>query len=180
MSGESYVEFAGLTAEAVRLIEGLRRSPSDTKSEILVRALTPLQKIVAKPFLADGRKLLDYKEGIRLPVGEKLYLFLSRGAKYEGKPDAVAEIREDGFYMDGKLIEPSHGRPFQPAMEIVQNRKKHFSKTNGGTVSLSSIRKWCVFREGKFVSLEELKDPALKRTRGGKIGLEEALVQLGL
>ncbi|UVC19374.1 hypothetical protein [Mesorhizobium onobrychidis] len=154
----------------MRLIEGLRRSPSDTKSEILVRALSPLQE-AAKP-AADGRKVFDYKEGIRLPVGEKLYLFLSRGAKYAGKPDAQGEIRQDGFYMDGKRIEPSHGRPFQPAMEIVQNRKKHFSKTNGGTVSLSAISKWCVLRNGKFTSLRELKDPALKRTRGKRMDLD--------
>ncbi|MER8374453.1 hypothetical protein [Mesorhizobium sp. M0488] len=71
--------------------------------------------------------------------------------------------------MDGKRIEPSHGRPFQPAMEIVQTKKKHFSKTNGGTVSLSAIRKWHVFRDGKFVMLDELKNPELKRTRGKKL-----------
>lgn len=179
MAGEVHVEFAGLTAEAVRLIEGLRQSPDDTKSSILVRALTPLQKVVkpAKP-AAPGREYIDYKEGIHLYVGEKVFLFLSRGAKYEGKPDAEAEIRKDGLYMGGKRIEPSHGRPFQPAMEIVQTKKKHFSKTNGGTVSLSAIRKWCVFRDGKFISLEELKDPALKRTRGQKMDL--TLEDLGL
>ena len=164
MTSESYVEFAGLTADAVRLIEGLRKSPDDTKSQILVRALTPLQKTLAKPSAPD-KKYFDYKEGIRLPVGEKLYLFLTRPAKYARTPDAVGEIREDGFYMDGKLIPPSHGRPFQPAMELVQTRKKHFSKARGGTVSLSAIRRWCVERDGEYVMLADLKDPALKRTR---------------
>ncbi|WP_442577832.1 hypothetical protein ACSBOB_20000 [Mesorhizobium sp. ASY16-5R] len=169
MTTESYVEFAGLTAEAVRLIEGLRRSPDDTKSQILVRSLTPLQKAPAPA--ASSAKLIDYKEGIRLPVGEKLYLFLAEADKNEGKPDAEGEIRADGFYMDGKLVPPRKGRPFQPAMEKVQNRKKHFSKKNGGVVSLSSIRQWCVKRDGRFVTLEELKDPDLKRTRGPKLNL---------
>ena len=177
---ESYVEFAGLTAEAVRLIEELRQSPADTKSQILVRALTPLQRTVARPVPGNGQ-FVDYKEGIVLPVGEKVYLFLSRGAKLEGKPDAVGEVRLNGLFMDGKFIATSPGRrPFQPGMKIVQNRKKLFSKTNGGTVSLSALRQWCVLRDGKFVTLEELKDPALKRTRGGKIGLEQALKDLDL
>ena len=177
---ESYVEFAGLTAEAVRLIEELRQSPADTKSQILVRALAPLPKKAPSPDIL-GQKLIDYKEGIRLPVGEKTYLFLSRSAKLEGKPDAEGEIRANGFYMDGELIKTSPGRrPFQPAMKLVQNRKKLFSKTNGGTVSLSALRQWCVLRDRKFVTLEELKDPALKRTRGGKIGLDEALASLDL
>ncbi|RWC19169.1 MAG: hypothetical protein EOS51_15605 [Mesorhizobium sp.] len=170
MPTETYVEFAGLTAEAVVLIEGLRKSPTDTKSEILVRALTPLQKPIAP---SGEQKLIDYKEGIRLPVGEKLYLFLSRPAKYAGKPDAEAEIRSDGFYMDGRRVEPSHGRPFQPAMKIVQKRKGHLSPTDGDTVSLSAIRKWCVLRDGKFKSLVELKDPALARTRGKKLDLSD-------
>lgn len=173
MTTEVHVEFAGLTAEAVRLIEGLRQSPSDSKSQILVRALAPLQKNAApaKPATPD-REYVDYKEGIHLFVGEKVYLFLSRDAKYQGKPDAEAEIRKDGMYMGGKRIEPSHGRPFQPAMEIVQTKKKHFSKTNGGTVSLSAIRKWCVLRDGKYLTLNELKDPALRRTRGRTVDID--------
>lgn len=176
MTNEVHVEFAGLTAEAVRLIEGLRQSPSDTKSQILVRALTPLQKNAApaKPATPD-REYVDYKEGIHLYVGEKVYLFLTRSAKHAGKPDAEAEVRKNGLLMDGKLIPPSHGRPFQPAMEIVQKRKKHFSEAHGGTVSLSAIRKWCVLRDGKYLTLNELKDPALRRTRGRTvdINLEE-------
>lgn len=71
--------------------------------------------------------------------------------------------------MGGKRIEPSHGRPFQPAMKIVQTERKHFSKTNGGTVSLSAMRQWHVLRDGRFVMLTELKDPKQKRTRGKKL-----------
>lgn len=176
MPAEHHVEFVGLTAEAVRLIEGLRTSPDDTKSQILVRALSPLQ---AKPApQKPAEKTFDYKEGIRLPVGEKLFLFLDKKSRREGKPAATAELREDGFYMDGKLIPPSHGRPFQPAMEIVQRRLKHFSETNGGLVSLSSLRQWCVNRNGTFVSLERLKDPALKRTRGLRAPLNLEYIDL--
>lgn len=177
MTAESYVEFAGLTAEAVRLIEGLRQSPDDTKSQILVRALGPLQK---KPVPGEGQ-IIDYKEGIHLRAGEKVYLFLSRAAKLAGKPDAEGEVRLNGMFMDGKFFSTSPGqRPFQRAMQMVQTRKKQFSKTNGGTVSLSSLRQWCVLRGGKFITLEELKDPVLKRTRGMNMMANVTAEELGL
>jgi hypothetical protein len=159
---ETYAEYPGLTAEAVALIEQHRRSPFESKSQILVRVLSdPNGRATARVPDPD----LDLGQGARLRVGERPVLFLSEEAKRKGQPDAVAEVRADGFYLEGKRIEPSKGSVLQPAMKIVQERENH-RNANGEIISLSAWRQWHVLREGKLFSIVELKDPALARKRG--------------
>lgn len=160
---ENYSEYAGLTTEASALIERHRQSPIESKSQILVRVLSGAN---GQPAMAGvNGDYLDLGQGVRLRAGERPVLFLSEEAKRKGQPDAVAEVRSDGFYLDGKRIEPSKGSVLQPAMKIVQERKKH-RNADGDIISLSAWRQWHVVRDGKMFSMVELKDPALARKRG--------------
>ena len=54
-------------------------------------------------------------------------------------------------------------------MRIVQERKNH-RNGKGELISLSAWRQWYVSRDGKFVSMLELKDPKLARRRGREVG----------
>jgi hypothetical protein len=155
-----YAEYVGFTPEAVTLVEQFRLSPNESKCDILVRVLSPLIRRESKQ-----QTYLDLGQGARLCVGERPVLFLSEDAKKSGKPDAVAEVRSDGFYMDGRKIEPSRGNPLQPALKIVQQRIGH-RNNKGELISLSAWRQWHVIRDGKLNSILELKDPQLARKRG--------------
>ncbi|WP_156964499.1 hypothetical protein [Methylocapsa aurea] len=167
-----YVEYAGLTHEAATLLERFRQAPDETKSDILVRVLSPL----LVPVKVSDFSVLDLGQGVLLHAGERPMLFLSDGSKRKRKPDAVAEIREAGFYLDGKRIEPSKGSVLQPAMRIVQEAKNH-RNDKGEIISLSAWRQWHVIREGRLFSMLDLKDPALARRRGVR---ELTLEDLGL
>jgi hypothetical protein len=98
-------------------------------------------------------------------VGEKPLLFLFEENKKRNEPNAVAEVKEDGFYLKGKKIPPSRGSVIQPAMQMIQEELKHRNK-DGQLVSRSAWRQWYVVRDGKLVSLFELKDPAKAKKRG--------------
>src|ERR1700712_4035162 len=117
-----YAEFVGLTAEVVASIERLRRTPEETKSDILGRVLRPL---INAPLLRSdsSEKLFDLGQGVRLGIGEKLMLFLSKLAKQNRKPDGVAEIRPDGFYLEGQRIHALPLKALDPAMKLVQTKK---------------------------------------------------------
>jgi hypothetical protein len=162
MPTEVFAEYVGLTAEAVALIEGVRNSPSESKSDILIRVLAPVQKMVPE---GKSSEFKDYGEGIRIRYGEQMFLFLTKTAKDASRPDARGEVRPDAFYLDGTPCGPSHKRPFQQAMRKVQERKGHVDQ-NGKPTSLSSMRQWHVVRDGQFRSLDEIKDPRLRRRRG--------------
>lgn len=180
MTTEVFAEYTGLTADAVALIERFRREPTESKSEILVRVLSPLVPVKTGEDDQPG-KLIDYKEGIKLRVGEKLYLFLSKEAKDKNRPDGLAELKEDGFYFEGRKLAPLGKRAFQPAMRMAQERARHFD-SDGKPVSLSALRQWHVLREGTLKPLVELKDPELARTRGRHFGadIDLDLSSLGL
>ena len=164
-----YAEYAGLTPQAVTLIECLRKSPSESKSDILVRVLSPLIEpppaVTAAPIKP---KRFDLGQGASLTVGEKIFLFLSKAAKKANRPDGIAEVEVDGLYIDGKRITASRGNPLQAAMRVVQERKGH--RNGAGTIiSLSAWRQWNVIRDGNLVPVLELKDPARAHKRGRKL-----------
>lgn len=158
-----YAEFVGLTPKVIGLIERHRVSPDETKSEILERLLSGLRR--PDPTDRSSPSYFDFGQGVKLPVGEKLLLFLSNRAKQGKEPDAVAEIHADGFYLRGKKIAPSRGSVLDPAMKTVQKEKRHYNE-KGQIVSLSAWRQWHVLRDGRLVSVAELKDPALAHRRG--------------
>ena len=114
---------------------------------------------------SDSDGFLDLGQGAHLRVGEKPVLFLSEAAKRSGQPDAVAEVRAEGFYLNGRKIEPSHGSVLQPAMKIVQKRKNH-RNSKGELISLSAWRQWHVVRDNNLIPIFELKDQKLARKRG--------------
>jgi hypothetical protein len=168
---EIFSEYVGLTAEAVSLIEGLRADARESKSQILVRILAPLQNSNSEiaddsPERSKAIEYMDYGEGIRIAIGEPLLLFLSLREKDPRKPDAHGEIRRDGFYLDGNKIGPSHKRQFAPAMHFIQKKKQH-RNPSGDLVSLSAMRQWHVIRDGELRSLEDIKDPKIARKRDG-------------
>lgn len=173
-----YAEFVGLTPEAIVLIERLRKSPEETKSEILQRVLGP----IALGSRA-GDELIDEKfdlgQGVWLRVGEKPMLFLSKDAKQSMKPDGIAEIRADGFYLSGKRIHESPRRALDPAMKSVQKTKGHLNE-KGELISHSAWRDWHVLRDGRLLSLFELKDPTLAQKRGRHVRSTLTAEQLGL
>lgn len=156
-------EYVGLTAEAITLIERRRLSPEESRSDIIVRALSagPEKPVPASP------KRLDLGQGAFLLVGERPRLFLTEEAKRANRADAVAEVREDGLYLSGEKIEPSRGSVLQPAMHQVQNLLNH-RNNKGEIISLSAWRQWHVERDGKLLSMVELKDPDLARKRSRK------------
>jgi hypothetical protein len=167
-----YEEYVGLTGAAIALIEGHRKSPQESKSDILIRVLTPL----AAPQRSE--KFVDVGQGVRLRVGESIVLFLSKEDKQNERPAAKAEIRKDGFFLHGrKKISPSKGSVIHPAMRLVQAELKH-RNDKGEIVSLNAYRQWHALRDGKLVPLDELKDPALRRTRGRRAAV--TLEDLGL
>jgi hypothetical protein len=152
-----FAVFEGLTQEAITAIERFRKSPEESRSDIIVRALE-----------GEGSKqgVLDLGEGVKLEWGERPMLFLTTAAKRKGRPDAIAEVRPDGFYLNGEKIKPSkRGNPLDPAMKAVQAQKNH-RNDKGEIISLSAWRQWHVRRDGKLISLLELKDPTLAHTRG--------------
>jgi hypothetical protein len=172
-----YAEYVGLTPEAIALTEEFRLSPKESKSDILVRVLSPLVSNGSA-----GPSYLDLGQGARLSVGERPVLFLSEDSRRQGNPDAVAEVRNDGFYLDGRKVVPSRGNPLQPAMQLVQERKRH-RNSRGELISLSAWRQWHVVRDGRLLSMLELKDPRLAHKRGrriSKLASHLTLKELGL
>lgn len=157
------VEYAGLTQEAATLIESFRTSPAESKSDIILRALGPLNS--GKSEVADSERFLDLGQGARLRVGETLSLFLSEESKRKRQPEATAEARADGLYLNGKRVAPSKGSYLQPAMLSIQEKRNH-RNDRGQIISLSAWRQWHVERAGKLVPVLELKDPALAHKRG--------------
>jgi hypothetical protein len=109
--------------------------------------------------------LIDLGQGVGVYAGEPLYLFLSKASKLRGVPEGSAEFREDGgLYLGGRKVQPSRGSAIQPAMQAFQARLNHRNE-KGEMISLSAWRQWNVKRDGKFLSLDELKDPALAHKR---------------
>lgn len=161
------VKYVGLTAQAAEIVEHFRSRPDQAEWEIIVEALQPRLNVHSS---AAGYEL---GQGVRLNIGEYLYLFLNEQAKRARKQDGIAEVRKDGIYVEGRKIEPSRGSSLQPAMQIFQRRA-------GRLVSLSAWRQWHVLRENRFVSLVELKDPALARRRGAPVDVEKFLAGLDL
>lgn len=166
MQSESYAEYVGLTQDAITALEINRKTPTESRSTILIRMAGLLASVPSvKPENADyTRKTLDFGEGIKLFVGERLYLFITNQSLVSGEADAEAVIKRDGLYMDGKKVVALKGRPFHQAMRQVQERMNHKNE-KGEIISLSAIHKWHVFRDGIYKSLLNLKDPKLARTR---------------
>ena len=154
-----YAEYVGLTAEVIALIEQFRQTPNESKSDIIGRQFTAALSGVR------SSKMFEFGQGAKVPVGEPLFLFLSEEAKRRNEPDATAEVRSDGFFLEGKKVEPSKGSVLQPAMKIIQERKGH-RNGQGELISLNAWRQWYVVRDRKFIPLTELKDPTLARKRG--------------
>ena len=154
-----YSELMGITQEVANFLEGHRKAADETKCDILARVLriSSLGENAPKDF--------DLGQGATLRVGESMYLFLFEESKKKNKPDAVALVRRDGIYLDGKRVKPSKGSSIHPAMQVAQRRLGHRNH-KGDLISLSAWRQWYVIRDGKFVRLLELKDPAKARTRG--------------
>ena len=94
-----YDEFVGITQHVDYLIERNRITPGETKCEILARVLGDS----ASADLEDNPGGIDLGEGVCLRTGEKLYLFLH---KKQTKEDAIAEVQEDGLYMEGQKNYP--------------------------------------------------------------------------
>jgi hypothetical protein len=166
------IKYVGLTAEASALIEGRRSRPDQTESEIIVEALRPVVQAV--------RAIFDLGQGVRLPAGERLFLFLNEQSKKAKKPDGAAAVgpNADGLYVNGLGVEHSRGSPLAAAMLIFQKRAVEEGRADK-VVSLSAWRQWHVLREGRFVPLVELKDPALARRRGAPVDVDKLFADLG-
>jgi hypothetical protein len=112
-----------------------------------------------------NRTIIDLGQGVEVEAGERLSLFLWKASKAKEVPEGTAEFREDGnLYLEGRRVQPSRGSAIQPAMQAIQARLNH-RNPKGEIISLSAWRQWHVWRDGKFVSLCELKDPKWARGR---------------
>jgi hypothetical protein len=152
------VEYVGLTREGATIIEQFRTAPTETKADIIVRVLGSLLPRTAPDLF------LDLGQGVKIPIGERIELYLPKTKL--GNPDAVAEARVDGLFMDGeKYVAPRRGdSPLHPAMRRVQERKNN-RNSKGELISLSAFRQWYVKRNDRLVRVDELKDSGLARKR---------------
>ena len=173
-----FSEFVGLTQEVASLIESKRERVAETKNDILKRMFLDARSLAEDVQI----KSLDLGQGIQLPAGEKLYLYLSKPNSVNQQPDGIAEVRDDGLYLDGERVQPSHRSLIHPAMQIIQERVGHKNQL-GKLVSLSAYRQWHVVRDGKLVPIDELKDPQKRRRRAAKaskVDVEALLAELGI
>jgi hypothetical protein len=166
------IKYVGLTAEASALIEGRRRRPDQTESEIIVEALKPIAA-------SSSRAAFDLGQGVRLQAGDRLFLFLSEKSKSAEKPDGTAEVgaAADGIYVESRKVEHSRGSPLAAAMLIFQQRAVKDGRAEK-VVSLNAWLKWHVLRDDRFVPLYELKDPALARRRGPPVDVDKLFAEL--
>lgn len=173
-----FSEYVGLSQDVASLIEAHRTDSSETKNDVLRRIL-PRSRRVDEP---NDKPFLDFSQGIQLPAGERLYLYLSKPNSIDQKPDGLAEVRADGLYLEGKKVTPSHGSVLAPAMQQIQRRLGHLN-SKGDPISLSAFRQWHVVRDGQLVALDQLKDPDQRRTRtpkASKVDVEALLAELGI
>lgn len=174
-----FVEYVGLEQDVASEIEARRETRSETKNDILRRLFGE------RPMLQEADTSpahIDFGQGIRLPVGERLYLYLTKPKDVNQKPDGLAEVKNDGLYLDGDFIVPSNGSSLAPAMHTVQARLNHVNE-KGDLISLSAYRQWYVVRSEKLVSLDHLKDPKLRRHRKSKVpavDVKALLAELGI
>ena len=174
-----FVEYVGLEQDVASEIEDRRENKSETKNAILRRLFgkRPMHQEAGVP-----PAHLDFGQGIKLPVGERLFLYLTAPKTVDQKPDGTAEVGAEGIYLDGKLVTPSKGSALAPAMHAVQARLNHIND-KGKLVSLSAYRQWYVVRDKKLVPLDQLKDPKLRRHRKSKnsvVDVRALLAELGL
>lgn len=162
-----YPEFIGISQEVSALIEAHRADPAETKSDILSRVLgpspTPAITSIPPPTPVPAEELLDLKQGVKVSVGDTLWLFLSVESLRRNEPDGRAEVRRDGLYIEGKRVTPSRGSHIQPAMAHFQRLR---TARGGKIASLNAYRQWYVRKGDQLVRLEDLKDPAQRRRRG--------------
>ncbi|MBS3928185.1 MAG: hypothetical protein KGZ65_07110 [Sphingomonadales bacterium] len=174
-----FVEYVGLEQDVASEIEARREDRSETKNDILRRLFggQPMPKSAGK-----HPPHLDFGQGIKLAVGERLYLFLTKPRGVDQKPDGLAEVRADGLYLEGNKVDPSKGSSLAPAMHVIQARLNH-RNSKGELVPLSAFQKWYVVRDGKLVPLDQLKDPKLRRRRQPKastVDVKALLAELGI
>jgi hypothetical protein len=174
-----FAEYVGLEQDVASHIEARRQSPSETKSDILRRIFREWPEArnadASSPFL-------DFGQGVRLPAGERLYLYLTKPNSVGQMPDGAAEVRPDGLYLDGRRISPSRGSLVTPAMKEIQRKLAHVN-SKGELIMLNAYQHWYVIRGGKLVTIDTLKDPEKRRTRAPKtsaVDVDALLRELGI
>ena len=95
-----------------------------------------------------------------LEEGEQLFCFRRMSSLESGSAEAVAVARGGHLYVDGVAIRPSKGSILQPALRQVQIKIGDLSPTAGGPTSLDAWKYWYVRRQGHYVRVHELRDPA--------------------
>jgi hypothetical protein len=161
-----YSEFIGLSPRLATLIESHRLDPDETKDAILTRLLgehPPTASILNSSQKDNEPDLLDLGQGVRVKVGESIFLFLSEESKKANEPDGVGTVQKNGISIDGTVVPKSRGSYIHPAMVKIQKIKGH-KNAKGEIISLSAWRQWYVDRDG-LVPLIKLKDPHLARKR---------------
>jgi hypothetical protein len=166
MSNVAYPEFIGISQATSMLIEARRRSPDETKDDIINREFSLPTKVLT----ASARKsapifdgMLDIGQGAKLSVGETTYLFLSKAARKANRPDATALVGKNSITMNGTNYPAVRGF-FNKAMADVQVTKGNVD-SDGKPSSLSAWRQWHVLRNDRLTSLLELKDPEQANVR---------------
>lgn len=182
-----YSKFIGVTAATAALIEAYRMAADETEDGIIARELArpkfgPPPRTDSPELKLSDEGEVDLGQGVRVKAGERLILFLDKGAHDIRTAHGIAEAKLDGLYVDGEKVIPSKKSLIQPAMTYFQKKLGH-RNGRGKLISLNAYQKWHVVRDGKLLPLERLKDPALarKRQRGAaKPSGDELLRQLGL
>ncbi len=157
------VKFVGLTARAAQAIEARRRSSHESESDIIEREWAePI--VFEKPASKETHGALDVGQGIRLDVGETIHLFLSKPDGRTVRPVGSALVRQSGLEVEGNLFGQHRGSYVQKPMQFYQERHEH-RRPDGTLISLSAYKHWHAVRDGKLVSLNDLKDPSKARRR---------------
>ena len=159
----AFVKFVGLTQEAAEAIERKRQRADESESEIVARELGS-RSTPSGPVNGAGPPTLDFGQGIKLPMGQELYLFLSKTDAQSGRIAATGKVRAAGVEVGGRLFERHRGSYLQRPMKLVQERLNHRNAA-GELLSLSAYQQWHVKKNGEFVPLDDLKDEKLRRRR---------------
>ncbi len=115
------------------------------------------------PQLATGttvRQGCHLGSDVWLEEDEQLFCFRRMSSLESGSAEAVAVARGGHLYVDGVAVRPSKGSILQPALRQVQIKIGDLSPTAGGPTSLDAWKYWYVRRQGRYIRVHELRDPA--------------------
>lgn len=144
-----------LNATTIQLLEGRRLSKEESIDQILQRILSPTPK---SPAPTAPEKSFNLGKGVWLSEGEEMFMFRAKASRDQQKPEAVAKVVDGKLMLFDQPVMMSKGSYVQPALRRVQIALQD-KNPYGEYISLDAWSYWYVARNGKLVTVGELRDP---------------------